>query len=202
MTMYATIYKATNIITNQHYIGFTLKSLEERKTQHQRRMKNNNNIKFYNSLRKYGWNNFEWNIVYQSKDLTHCLDIMEPFFIEEFDSFNNGLNSTKGGEGNLGWKPTPEQNKKNSEAIRKLYSNPNSVYNSKEYKDKFKKSMNSHEYKMKVSGKNNTLAKPVIDPNGNIYDTITEASISKKCHTTTIRRWCQTNRNGWSFYTN
>ena len=98
------IYKATNVITGKHYIGFTSRPLEERKRQHinsSKRIKS----KFYASANKHGWDNFEWSIIYQSKEnvrplKSHILAEMEPYFIVEYDSYYNGYNSTKGGEGN------------------------------------------------------------------------------------------------------
>ena len=53
-------------------------------------------------MRKYGWDNFEWELLYQSLDGQYTLDVMEPYFISEYDSFYNGYNSTKGGGGVVG----------------------------------------------------------------------------------------------------
>lgn len=196
---YCTIYLITNMINNQKYIGYTSLGIEERKKQHQHRSTRPNNIKLYNAIRKYGWNNFIFEVLYQSKDKNHTLKIMEPFFIKEYDSFNNGYNCTEGGEGNVGWKPTEIQNKKNKDAIIKLYSDPNSVYNSLEYKNKHRIAMNTPEYKSKVLGSNNPSARKVISPHGIVYGTIIEASIKNFVHKNTIRRWCNTNYKGWSF---
>lgn len=55
--------------------------------------------KLYNSVRKYGWDSFICEVIYQSYDGKHCINIMEPHFIKEFDTFKNGYNSTNGGEG-------------------------------------------------------------------------------------------------------
>lgn len=95
----AIIYMATNMITGEKYIGYTSLSLDKRKNGHKSRSKKvNKNIKFYNSIKKYGWENFTWKIIYESWDKNHCLTKMEPHFINEYDTYNNGLNSTKGGE--------------------------------------------------------------------------------------------------------
>jgi len=63
-------------------------------------------------LRKYGWNNFYWDIIYQSKDGEHCKTIMESFFISVYNSYKNGYNSTLGGEGQLGLKHNNKTRKK------------------------------------------------------------------------------------------
>ena len=93
-----TIYKSTNKITGKSYIGFD-KNWPSRKKGHQSRAKKNCNYKFYNAINKYGWDNFEWEIIYQSKDYDHTYKTMESYFIEQYDSYKNGYNMTKGGDG-------------------------------------------------------------------------------------------------------
>jgi hypothetical protein len=56
-----------------------------------------NNVKFYNAIKKYGWYNFKWEVIYRSKDGDHCLNVMEEYFISGYDSMKNGLNTTPGG---------------------------------------------------------------------------------------------------------
>ncbi len=96
-----TIYKATNKITGKSYIGFD-SAWPSRKERHQENANYNREGKFYDSIRKHGWENFEWSIIYQSQDKYHTLNIMEPYFIKEYDTFNNGYNMTGGGEGCFG----------------------------------------------------------------------------------------------------
>lgn len=51
----AFLYKITNIITNKSYIGWTGKTVEGRWATHKTdALKNKDNRKFYNSIRKYG----------------------------------------------------------------------------------------------------------------------------------------------------
>lgn len=90
------IYRAKCMITNKSYIGFT-NDFERRKIQHKSDSKSSNS-KFYLAIRKHGWKSFEWSVVYQSYNREHTLKEMEPYFIEQYDSFNNGYNSTLGGE--------------------------------------------------------------------------------------------------------
>jgi group I intron endonuclease len=106
MTIYitdrvATIYKATNIVNGKVYIGFTSYSIEKRIINHKCRASacSNLNNKFYNAIRKHGWESFVWEVIYQSKDVTHTHDVMESYFIKEYDSYDNGYNSTSGGDG-------------------------------------------------------------------------------------------------------
>lgn len=100
MNIYS-IYKATNNITNKCYIGFD-SNWPTRKSQHKRAaLISKKPYTFYNSIRKHGWDNFTWEIIYQSKDKLHTLEYMENYFICQFNSFTNGYNMTTGGESGL-----------------------------------------------------------------------------------------------------
>lgn len=92
-----TVYQHKNKINNKVYIGITSRTPTERWG------KNGNNYKssphFYAAIRKYGWDNFEHNILFT--DLTKeqaCLKEQE--LIKSFNSMNRnyGYNSTSGGE--------------------------------------------------------------------------------------------------------
>lgn len=91
------IYKVTNNVNDKVYIGFT-NNLKRRIKRHKICSKTSDS-KFYRSIRKYGWEMFSWEIIYQSLDLDHTKNVMERYFIEHFDSFTNGYNSTHGGDG-------------------------------------------------------------------------------------------------------
>ena len=112
------IYKVTNIINNKKYIGYTSKELKKRKFQHKEyALKRNSPFAFHQAIRKHGWENFKWEVIYESRDTEHCLTVMEPFFINEYDTFGeNGYNMDKGGrKGMLGLKrkPLTEEQKEN-----------------------------------------------------------------------------------------
>lgn len=92
------IYKSTNILTNKCYIGYT-HNLPRRILTHKSASKNGKS-KFYNAIRKYGWSNFKWEILFESDNMNECLNIKEPYYIKLFDSINNGYNTTPGGECN------------------------------------------------------------------------------------------------------
>lgn len=108
----AIIYKITNIINNKIYIGCTTKSLEYRFLEHVSRSKQKNNIKLYNSIRKHGVDNF---IIEKLEECEECdMFSLEMKYISEMNSFNDGLNSSLGGEGCLGYKHTQESIEKMS----------------------------------------------------------------------------------------
>jgi len=100
MSSIYSVYKVINTINNKIYIGF------DSNWPNRKRIHKSNSVKlnyhFYRAIRKHGWDNFQWELLYQSKEKNHCKDIMEPYFIEMYDSFNSGYNKTKGGEGVFG----------------------------------------------------------------------------------------------------
>ena len=113
-TIYS-IYKATNIINNKVYIGYSKHGLG-RKYQHLEKSVNSN-LPFHNAIQKYGNDAFIWEIIYQSQDGDHTLNEMEPYFIKEYRSFvdftdSNGYNATLGGK----------QSSNHSTATKKLLS--------------------------------------------------------------------------------
>lgn len=91
------IYKITNTLNNKIYIGQTIKSVEKRFQQH----KNNSNkpyfsqIVLYKAFNKYGIENFICEEIEQVEN--NLLDEREKYWIEYYDSFFNGYNSTLGG---------------------------------------------------------------------------------------------------------
>ena len=101
MNIYS-IYKATCIVTNQSYIGFDSNWPNRQKIH--KSFSKKPKTHFQRALMKYGWDNFIWDIIYQSKDKDHCLKIMEPYFIKLYNCFENGYNMTLGGEGTFGKK--------------------------------------------------------------------------------------------------
>lgn len=107
MNIYS-IYRATNTVNGKVYIGFTSRPVSDRISEHRGRYKKSNYI-FYYAIRKYGWDSFIWETLYQSKDGNHTKNIMENFFITEYNSFikyenSNGYNMSLGGDGRLGLK--------------------------------------------------------------------------------------------------
>lgn len=106
------IYKVYNKITNKYYVGQTTRSIKERMSEHYLNAKNGTKNHFYNALRAYNRDNFEWSevcFIYDQniENLHKRLDELEIYFIRRYNSFRNGYNSTEGG-GVSGWKPSEE----------------------------------------------------------------------------------------------
>ncbi len=93
-----TIYKVVNLINGKVYIGYT-NDFDVRKKNHINQTKKKKTI-FHKALFKYGLDNFEWIILYQSKEKDHTLKVMENYFISEFNSMLPfGYNTCQGGGG-------------------------------------------------------------------------------------------------------
>ena len=94
------IYKITNNINGKVYIGQTIKSVQKRFTQH----KNNSNksyfsqIALYKAFNKYGIDNFSYEEVEEISN--DKLDEREKYWIEYYNSYFDGYNSTLGGRSN------------------------------------------------------------------------------------------------------
>lgn len=87
------IYKITNIITHDFYIGKTIKSPEERFQKH---IYNSKHVDthLYRAIRKYGSDNFIVETLETISD--ESLDLREKYFISELKP---SYNMTKGGDG-------------------------------------------------------------------------------------------------------
>lgn len=90
------IYKATNFATGEVYIGATTISLHERINDHYNKATKNCGHKFQNAIREYGFESFIWEQIDTGIN-TDELALKEKYYIQKFDSFNNGYNSDRGG---------------------------------------------------------------------------------------------------------
>ena len=98
------IYKFTNVINQKMYIGQTTRP-NVRIIEHKSHSKNKGkNEHFYNAIRKYGWDNFKFEIIEsvcaQSLDELHSkLDLLETYWIEKLQTTNKklGYNFSTGG---------------------------------------------------------------------------------------------------------
>jgi group I intron endonuclease len=96
------IYKATNVINNKIYIGKCAKSLDKRKYEHKWNAENNGRgykSKFYNAIRKYGFDKFSWEIIEDGIKNEVNLNTQEKFYIKQLDTIKNGYNISEGGNG-------------------------------------------------------------------------------------------------------
>jgi group I intron endonuclease len=97
------IYKYTNKINGKSYIGQTTRTIEER-------LQSGYSAKFKNAITKYGLESFELSII-EENVLVESLSSKEIYWINHYDSFKSGYNSTLGGDGS-GSRPWTEDQKR------------------------------------------------------------------------------------------
>lgn len=122
----AGIYCIKNTINGKYYIGQAIK-LQKRLKAHWNSWQNPiyEHIALYRAFKKYGIENFEITILQSFHDSLGWrtkvqLDELEKKYIQEYDSINNGYNSTLGGDGGvLGYTHT-EETKEHLREVRLL----------------------------------------------------------------------------------
>lgn len=122
-----TIYKIENKINHKVYIGQTKLNVLDRWDEH-RRINDNSVIAGKNcpiklAFKKYGIENFTFSIIErcQIKDL----NIREIYWIKYYDSYNNGYNATKGGQGSFGKRKLTEEQESKLIELYKQGKGPN-----------------------------------------------------------------------------
>lgn len=160
--MKCAIYKFTSKTSGKSYIGFSTNPIKRWYTHKHLALKGKRTIPFYNAIVKYGWDDFNKEIIYESFDFNHTLSFMENYFIKYFKSHisENGYNLDYGG----GKFPRLRGKKNPSYKIRKgkLMSD---YFTSQQIKN------NKQSLKKRHSGKNNHHAKQwkLISPKGEIF---------------------------------
>jgi len=131
------IYKVKNKINGKTYIGQTIQVLGKRIGQHLKESKNDKNNKpFLNAIKKYGIENFDWEIIDEASSLDE-LDEKEIYWIKQLNSITpNGYNILGGGQKNR----IPMV----SECLSKIISD------GLKKSEKWQKTLNSVEYQEKV----------------------------------------------------
>ena len=94
------IYKATSKTTGKVYIGQSCQSLDKRMNQHLSRAMTNYdpNNHFHNAIRKYGFSDFFFEIIEDGIIDNEILNEREKYWIEQYNSYYDGYNSTFGGD--------------------------------------------------------------------------------------------------------
>ena len=141
----------------KYYVGQTVKTMEERAGKDGKNYHWTNpncNTKFANSIRKWGWNSFEYKILEEVYE--EDLDELEKFYIEYFDSFKNGYNTALGGEGARGYNFSEESKKKLSISSKKRWKNPKEI---KRQSEAIKKHFQNPEERRKLGEKMSIISK-------------------------------------------
>lgn len=109
------IYKVINLINGKVYIGLTVETLSIRKSKHIWDANRGSNQYFHNALRKYGVENFKWEIIKVCKDIDE-LNEQEVYYIAFYNTQKDGYNLTAGGNGKVGFKPSKATTEKMRQA--------------------------------------------------------------------------------------
>lgn len=92
------IYKITNNVNGKSYIGQTIQDVKERYYQHCATKCNKAvlNMAIHKAILKYGKNNFTLEVIEEVE--SNLLNDREIYWINYYNSYNNGYNSTLGGQ--------------------------------------------------------------------------------------------------------
>jgi len=189
MNIYS-IYKITNKINGKIYIGFT-SSIENRWKKHIFDTINNNkktdsNKILHNAMRKYGVQNFHFEVIYQSNDRKFTLQQMEKYFIIEYNSHcigGCGYNATYGGQGTFGPK-TKEHRKKLSLSNQHL-----GKHLPKEIKEKISSKLKGRIFSVEHLRRKSEAQKKKIMVNNIEYDSGRSAALDNNVCPATIVKW-------------
>lgn len=159
------VYCHTNKINGKKYIGITCQTVSERWGRHGEKYKSQ---KFGRAIEKYGWENFNHEILFVGLSADEAKEI-EKELIQKYNTFGkNGYNTTLGGDGVSGFKFSEKSRKQMSESAKNRTDDRSK---SEEYKKE--RSIICRKIGQTIATK---PAVKVIDSDGNIYDNILQAS--------------------------
>jgi group I intron endonuclease len=133
------IYKITNTQNGKVYIGKTIRTVAIRWEQHIKRAKQRVNNYLYDAMNHYGYDNFSIETIdtCPKEDLNE----REKYWINVYDTQENGYNRTCGGDGGNTWELNQNKeitSQRLSQSIRNSEAHKLAV-NSPEYKEKISK---------------------------------------------------------------
>jgi group I intron endonuclease len=130
------IYKVTNLFNTKVYIGASTKSLKERQCSHLNEAFNVKKLSyiFYKALRKYGKENFKWEVIYETENKEELFNYEQDYiYLYKSNDRRFGYNMTVGGEGMVGLskesilkRTVKNTGKKRSDKFKKVISEKNS----------------------------------------------------------------------------
>lgn len=117
------IYKHTLIETGQVYIGQTNNIKNRWKPSAYK-----NCVKFYNAIQTYGWDSFKHEIIIDNLTLEEA-NKLESFYINLYDSINNGFNLTTGGDNKIASEETRQKMSKARKGVPKSEEHKQAISN-------------------------------------------------------------------------
>jgi len=104
------VYLVTNKINSKQYVGQTVYTIEHRWYGHVNDSRRRSQTHFHKAIRKYKPENFiieQIDFIVPTGDIEtdgNALDELEKYYIQKYDTFHNGYNSTEGGRSPRGLK--------------------------------------------------------------------------------------------------
>jgi group I intron endonuclease len=200
------IYLVTNTITGKQYIGFT-NDVHRRIRQH---FCAKDNLSFHPDVRRYGKDVFDVDVIFEYDDLDFTLDVMEPYFIDWYDTYENGYNTIRGGS--RGRTNIPHSNKTKTQISISLVETYTNGFSEEHRKNLSASAKTRHNPKRSKEARSNLKAaaqrrkKPVIgtDPSGteHRFSSATDAARALGFSRPHIVRCCGGHRphhHGWKF---
>lgn len=113
------IYKFTHIDTGRCYIGQTIQDPNRRRLEHILDSRDSGKpYHFHNALRKYGADAFTFEVITEATSIEE-LNLLETFYIDYYDSIDNGFNIRQGGDNKI---HHPDSIKRMSEAQKAAHA--------------------------------------------------------------------------------
>jgi len=112
------IYKWTHKETGKSYIGQSIQDPNQRRLEHIAHSRHSDRTyHFHNAIRKYGVEAFDWEVIDYANTIEQ-LNYLEVFYMNKYDSINNGYNLREGGNNKL---HSEESKKRISDAQKAAY---------------------------------------------------------------------------------
>lgn len=145
------IYKITNTITNESYIGKTIQTIEERFNEHKRGTLNNekDKTKFHKAMAEYGHRNFEIELIEENITCPVMLGLKETMAILEYGTLQEynsilGRRSVPAGYGTEEWDYEKYKLKKAEDKQRTINNKSSSKFSVKKRSTSMKKPLLCH----------------------------------------------------------
>lgn len=194
--MYMIIYKVTNNVNGKIYIGQTIRTIDERISEHQRKK----NSLIGKAIKRYGIESFTIESI-ETVTTIEMLNNREIYWIKHFKCMvPNGYNQCVGGNNTMGFTHREESKQKMSESKSKLYMGENNPFYGKTHSIEAKQKMSkqrkgrtlSEEWKRKIG---ESCQKKVVNlDTGEIFDSVKLASQKYNLKATHISSVCNGKR--------
>lgn len=149
--------------------------------------------KFYMAVQEYGWESFEHEILLKIEcdtleELVFWLDEWEKYYIEKYDSYYNGYNSTEGGSNGIVCE----------EAKRKMSEAQKGKKHTDETKRKMSEAQIGHEVKDSTKQKISEALQGKLDGENNPFYGLHHSEESKAKMSASIKEYYSTHEHPWT----